>query len=53
MRRQGRETTELEAGIDTRKRASLGGQNKAEIERKLRFERQVGGNTDSWKWNSE
>ena len=50
MRGQGRETKELEAGIDYRKRLSLG-QKKTEIERKVRFETQVGGNTEDWKQN--
>lgn len=50
MRRQGRETKELEAGIDYRKRVSLG-RKKMEIERKVRFERQVGGNAEDWKQN--
>lgn len=45
---QSRETKEWEAGIDYRKRVSLG-QKKMEIERKVRFERQGGGNTQNWK----
>lgn len=50
MRGQGREMKELKAGIYYRKRVSLG-QKEMETERKVRFERQVGGNTEDWKQN--
>lgn len=50
MREQGRQTKELEAGVDYRERVNLR-QKKTEIERKVRFERQVGENTEDWKQN--